>query len=496
MRHVRFGKQPSAFSFAGLVLSACAVLPACTVGPDYVRPAVSVPANYKEAAADGTAWKLAQPGDHASRGKWWTAYNDPLLNALQDVLTSSNQDLVIAETRYAQARALVANARSGYVPTVTAGASVNRFRTSANGFGTSASNIGPANAFVLPLDVSWELDVWGRVRRSVESSEASAQAFAADLETVRLSLQAELAINYFLLRGFDSERLLLERTLVSYRKAHELTVNRHEGGAASDTDVAHAETQLRTAEVQAVNLRVQRAQLEHAIAVLIGKAPSEFSMPQAGLEALPPVVPLAMPSELLERRPDIASAERQMASANAQIGVAKAAFYPTISIGASAGFASSNSSNWLDWPSRFWSIGPAAALTLFDGGRRSAVSDQVQAAYDGTVAAYRQTVLTAFQDVEDNLSELAILAEEAQVEELAVKAAKRSVAQTTNRYEAGAASYLEVVIAQTFALANERAAVDISRRRMMASVRLVKAMGGDWRVADLPAGDAKVAAKK
>jgi len=487
--------HPTAPTIAGLVAMAT-VLAACTVGPDYVKPAITVPANYKEAGADGTTWKVAQPGDHASRGKWWTIYNDPLLNALQDVLTTSNQDLVIAESRYAQARALVANTRSSYMPTVTAGASVNRFRTSANGFATSASSVGPANAFVLPLDVSWELDVWGRVRRSVESSEASAQAFAADLQTIRLSLQAELAINYFLLRGLDSERQLLENTLVAYGKAYELTVNRHEGGAASDSDVAQAETQLRTAQVQAVNLRVQRAQLEHAIAVLIGKAPSEFSMPRAGLEGAPPVVPLTMPSELLERRPDIASAERQMASANAQIGVAKAAFYPTISIGASAGFASSSASNWLEWPSRFWSIGPAAAMTLFDGGRRSAVSDQAQAAYDGTVAAYRQTVLTAFQDVEDNLSELAILAEAAQVEELAVKAARRSVAQTTNRYEAGAASYLEVVIAQTFALANERSAVDISRRRMMASVRLVKATGGDWSVADLPPGDAKVAEKK
>jgi len=333
---VQFGNRPFAVSLAGLVLSACAALPGCTVGPDYVKPAVSVPANYKEAAADGTSWKVAQPGDRANRGKWWTVYNDPLLNALQDVLTSSNQDLRLAESRYRQARALVAGARSSYLPTVTAGATVSRFRNSGNAFATPSSNIGPANNFALPLDVSWELDVWGRVRRAVESSEASAQAFAADLETVRLSLQAELAVNYFLLRGIDSERQLLDVTLVAYRKAHELTVNRHEGGAASDADVAQAETQLRTAEAQAVDLRVQRAQLEHAIAVLIGKAPSEFSMPQAGLDVLPPQVPLAMPSELLERRPDIASAERQMASANAQIGVAKAAFYPTISIGATA----------------------------------------------------------------------------------------------------------------------------------------------------------------
>ena len=462
---------------------------ACTMGPDYVKPGVSVPAGYKEASADGTSWKVAQPGDRASRGKWWAVYNDPLLNALQDVLTSSNQDLRVAESRYVQARALVEGARGSYLPTVTAGASVSRFRKSRNAYNNTASNIGPANEFALPLDVSWELDVWGRVRRAVESSEASAQAFAADLETVRLSLQAELAVNYFLLRGIDTERQLLERTLVAYRKAHELTMNRHEGGIASDADVAQTETQLRTAEAQTVNLRVQRAQLEHAIAVLIGKAPAEFSLPQIGLDSLPPQVPLAMPSALLERRPDIASAERQMASANAQIGVAKAAFYPTIAIGATAGLQSQKASNWLDWPSRFWSVGPSAALTLFDGNRRRAVSDQARAAYDGTVAAYRQTVLNAFQEVEDNLAELGILAEEAQIQDAAVNASRRSVAQITNRYEAGAASYLEVVVAQTFALTNERSAVDISRRRMMASVRLVKAMGGDWSVADLPTGD-------
>src|SRR5579859_6344157 len=409
MRRTPFSKLPTAALLAGIVVAA---LPGCTVGPDYVKPAVSVPANYKEAAAYGTSWKVAQPGDRASRGKWWTVYEDPLLNALQDVVTSSNQDLLVAESRYRQARALVVATRSSYFPTVAAGASVSRFRNSANAFGVPASIIGPANSFQLPLDVSWELDVWGRVRRAVESSEASAQAFAADLETVRLSLQAELAVDYFLLRGIDSERQLLDRTLVAYRKAYELTINRHEGGAASDADVAQAETQLRTAEALAINLRVQRAQLEHAIAVLIGKTPAEFSLPQVGLDVLPPAVPLAMPSALLERRPDIASAERQMASANAQIGVAQAAFYPAISIGASAGFQSSKASNWFDWPSRFWSVGPSAALVLFDADRRRAVSDQAQAAYEGTVAAYRQTVLSAFQDVEDNLAKLSIVTDE------------------------------------------------------------------------------------
>jgi NodT family efflux transporter outer membrane factor (OMF) lipoprotein len=354
---------------------------------------------------------------------------------------------------------------------------------------------GRPTAFQLPLDVSWELDVWGRVRRSVESSEASAQAFAADLETVRLSLQAELAINYFLLRGIDSERQLLDNTLVAYSKALELTVNRHEGGASSDVDVAQAETQLKTAQAQAVNLRIQRAQLEHAIAVLIGKAPAEFSMPQAGLDALPPVVPLVMPSELLERRPDIASAERQMASANAQIGVAKAAFYPTISIGASAGFASSKASNWLDWPSRFWSIGPAAALTLFDGGRRSAVSDQAQAAYDGTVAAYRQTVLTAFR-----MWRITCRNSQSSPKK------RRSRTGGEGSEAVGRADH-EPLRSRCGELPGGRHRADLCARQRTRRCRhftpahdsqrqVGQGMGGDWNVADLPAGDAGVADAK
>jgi NodT family efflux transporter outer membrane factor (OMF) lipoprotein len=481
---------------AAAAIALCLLLGACTVGPDYVKPEMAVPAGYKETAADGSTWKVAQPGDRTSRGKWWAVYNDPLLNALQDVATSSNQDLVVAESQYRQARALVRGARGDYLPTVTAGASATRFRESRNAFNNTSSNIGPANEFSLPLDVTWELDIWGRVRRAVESSEASAQAYAADLESARLSIQAELATNYFLLRGIDSERQLLERTLVAYRKAYELTRNRHEGGIASDADVAAAETQLKTAEAESVNLGIQRAQLEHAIAALLGKAPVEFSIPPVGLESVPPSVPLVLPSELLERRPDIAAAERRVAAANAQIGVAQAAFYPSLTLGATGGFQSQKASNWLDWPSRFWSVGPSAALTLFDGERRSAVTEQARAAHDGTVAAYRQTVLTAFQDVEDNVAELTILAEEAKVREAAVKAAQRSVAQTLNRYEAGAVSYLEVVLAQTLTLVNERAAVDVARRRMIASVRLVKALGGDWTVADLADSRGPLAERK
>lgn len=476
-------------------VSLALLLAACKVGPDYVKPAIAPPAGYKETAADGGIWKVAEPGDHAARGKWWTVYNDPLLNALQDVATSSNEDLKVAEAQYRQARAFAQSARGAYYPTVTAGASASRFRDSSNAYNAPA-NVGPANEFSLPLDVSWEIDIWGRARRAVESSEASAQASAAQFASIQLSIQSELAINYFLLRGIDAEKQLLRRTLVAYGKALELTTNRHEGGIASDADVAQAETQFKTAQAQAVNLGVQRAQLEHAIAVLLGKAPAEFAIPEAALETTPPVIPVGVPSELLERRPDIATAERQVAAANAQIGVAKAAYYPTLSLGATAGFASANASDWFDWPSRFWSVGPAAALTLFDGYRRRALNEQAIAAYDGTVAAYRQTVLMAFQDVEDNLAELRILAEQAQIQDAAVKAARRSVMQTTNRYNGGASSYLEVVVAQTFALTNERLAVDVARRRMMASVRLVKAIGGGWTVADLPAGNARVSERK
>jgi NodT family efflux transporter outer membrane factor (OMF) lipoprotein len=490
MHRVHSSRSPYAAMIVG-----CVVLCACTVGPDYVKPKVDTPQTFKESSQANGVWKLATPADRENRGKWWTIFNDPILNDLEDQATRSNQNLAIAEAQFRQARAVAQFAHAGYLPTATVGASVSRFKKSSNVYANTPANTGPANDFALPLEVSWEADIWGRVRRAVESAQASAQASAAELENARLSIQAELAIDYFLLRGIDTERDLLGRTIVAYTKAHELTVNRHEGGAASDADVALAETQLRTAQAQAIDLRVQRVQLEHAIAVLAGKAASDFAIAQVEANPAPPIIPLSVPSALLERRADIASAERQVAAANAQIGVAKAAFYPTITLGASAGLESAKASNWLSLPSRFWSIGPDAALTLFDGDRRKAVTDQARAVYDETVASYRQTMLVAFQDVEDNLAALGILAEEAQVQGSAVKAAQRSLTLTTNRYTAGAASYLDVVVAQTFALSNERVAVDISRRRMSAAVRLVKALGGDWNVAQLPSGDAIVAGK-
>lgn len=473
-----------------LALLAGVSLAACTVGPDYVKPKTDTPQTFKESAQAAGVWKLAEPADREKRGKWWTIFNDAVLNDLEEQAGKSNQTLAIAEAQFRQARAAAQYAQAGYMPTATLGVSASRFKKSGNVYANSPANIGPASDYALPLQVSWEADIWGRVRRAVESAQASAQASAAELENVRLSIQAELAVDYFLLRGIDAERDLLNRTIIAYGKFHELTINRHEGGVASDADVALAETQLRTAQAQAVDLRVQRVQLEHAIALLVGKAASEFSLAMVESNPLPPVVPLSVPSELLERRPDIAFAERQVASANAQIGVATAAYYPTITLGARAGLESAKTSNWLSLPSRFWSIGPDASMLLFDGGARRALTDQAQAAYDATVASYRQTVLTAFQDVEDNLAALGILAEEAQIQDGAVKAAQRSLTLTTNRYTAGAASYLDVVVAQTFSLTNERAAVDISRRRMSAAVRLIKAVGGDWNVAQLPAPEA------
>lgn len=478
---------------AGRALIFCVpcVLCACTVGPDYVKPTVATPAAYKEAQPGSAVWKVATPSDALKRGKWWEIFGDTQLNALAEQVNVSNQDLKVAQANYQQARALAQQARAAYFPTVTVGANsvAARVRQSANVPARTNVTVGPFSEFIAPLDVSWEVDVWGRVRRQVESSQASAQASAADLENVRLSLQSELAADYFALRGLDAESRLLEQTLVAYQKALELTQNRYTGGVSSQTDVAQAETQLKTTRAQYIELGVQRAQLEHAIAVLIGKPASEFSIVVAPFYGTPPTVPLGLPSELLERRPDIASAQRQVASANAQIGVAQAAYYPTITLNAAFGFQASSVSDWFSWPSRFWALGAGASETVFDGGRRRAVSDQARAVYDGTLASYRSTVLGAFRDVEDNLAELRILAEESQAQEDAVKSSRRSLSLTTNRYTGGAATYLDVVVVQAIALSNERTSIQISSRRMQACVRLIKAIGGGWQNSDLPSGD-------
>lgn len=456
-------------------------LAACSVGPDYVRPAAVVPAGYKEMKG----WKVAQPKDETIKGAWWEMFNDPVLNSLEEQVVISNQNVAAAEAQYRQAQALVRVSRAGYFPTLTAGASVTRTRTS----DTVGRNTRSGNTFTdytLPIDFSWEIDIWGKIRRTVEASKASAQASAADLAAALLSAQAALAQDYFQLRTLDAEKRLFEETIDVYRKFLQLTRNRYASGVASKNDMLLAETQLKTAEAQAIDIGVQRAQLEDAMALLIGKPASDFTMPNAPLAAVPPPIPVGVPSELLERRPDIAAAERNVAAANAQIGVAKAAYFPTFTLSASGGFESSLLSQWLTWPSRFWSLGPAISEVLFEGGLRRAQTDQARAAYDATVANYRQTVLTGFQEVEDNLAALRILEEELKTQEAAVNAARQSVKVSTNQYKAGIASALDVIVVQAVDLNDERTAVDILGRRMTAAVLLVKALGGGWDSSDLP----------
>jgi NodT family efflux transporter outer membrane factor (OMF) lipoprotein len=457
----------------------------CAVGPNYNRPAAPVPPAYKEeVASEATAesWKQAEPRDHSLRGKWWEAFGDPELNALADQVASSNQSIAQAEAAFRGARAAARGARAELFPTVTASPSVTRSHaspdSSAAPAGTSAATI---TSYEVPIDLSYEADVWGRIRRNVEGSVASAQASAADLETVRLTMQAELAVDYFQIKGLDAQKQLLDQTVAAYEKALQLTINRHDQGVASGVDVAQAETQLYTTRAQATDLAVSRAQLEHAIAILVGKPPSGFTIPPSAVAYEPPPVPVGLPSELLERRPDIAASERRMAAANAQIGVAKAAFFPRLLLSASGGYQSTKLSNLFSLASRFWAIGPSLAATLFDGGQRRATREQAQASYDGAVAAYRQTVLSAFQEVEDNLAALRILAEEGAQQADAVAAAERSLALAMNRYQAGITTYLEVITAQGAALADERTAVDVLTRRMTASVNLIKALGGGWR---------------
>jgi NodT family efflux transporter outer membrane factor (OMF) lipoprotein len=475
-----------------ILLLSLGLLAGCAaVGPNYHKPAVETPGGFKEAPPEG--WKRAQPSDAALRGKWWELFGDPALSALEEQVSVSNQTLAQAAAQFRGARAAVALARAGLFPTVTAGAQASRShsgsgRSAANTSGsTASSSSGDATVYQVPIDFTWELDLWGRVRRDVESNVAAAQASAADVENVRLSLQAELAVDYFQLHGLDEQKQLLDSTVNEYQTAFKITSNRHDQGVASGADLAEAETQLETARAAAIDLGVARTQLEHAIAILTGKAPVDLTIPPAPIHFAPPVVPVALPSELLERRPDIAAAERRVASANAQIGVAQAAYYPTLSLNASGGFESSTLGKLFSLPSRFWSLGPQLLGTLFDGGRRRAVKEQAEANYDATVAAYRESVLDAFQAVEDNLAALRILTDEATQQVAATRAAERSLALTRNRYNAGIATYLEVITAQNAAYSNERNTVDLRIRQMTASVNLIKALGGGWTAGDLPA---------
>ena len=463
------------------VLICLVVTAACSVGPDYVRPTAPVSSTYKEIGE----WKPAEPRDDLARGPWWGRYDDAELSRLEEQVTAANQDLVAAEARFRQARALVANARADWWPVVTIGVSATRARQSAN-LGTSFASGRTTNEFAMPIEASWEVDVWGRIRRNVESSEASAQASAADLEATRLSLQATLASDYFQLRALDAQRRLFGETIAAFERSLALTQSRYAYGIASRVDVAQAETQLESTRAAAIDLALSRAQLEHAIAVLVGTPAGDFSVAAAPLEAAPPAIPVGLPSELLERRPDVATAERDAAAANAQIGVAKAAYFPTITLSASGGFQSTDVTNWLTWPSRVWSLGPSVTETVFDGGKRGALTAQARAAYDERVADYRKTVLAAFQNVEDELAALRLLDDEMRRQASAVTAARESVRLTVDRYKAGTASYLDVATTQAVALADERTAVDILGRRMVASVLLVEALGGGWSTEDLP----------
>ena len=460
---------------------------ACVVGPAYQRPSAPAPAAFKEArpAAAPDDWKTAHPGDEAARGNWWEVFGDPVLDALEGQVAVSNLTVAQAEAAFRGAQALARGARASYLPTIsTVPSAVRSSGVSTHSSGGAAPTV---TSYTFPVSLAWELDVFGRVRRTTEAGVAGAQASAADLAAVTLAMQAELAADYFVLRGLDSERRLLDSTVAAYQTALELTTNRYRQGVVSGVDVAQAETVLEATRVQATDLGVTRAQVEHAIAVLVGKAPAEFAVPDRSVPVAPPAVPPGVPSELLERRPDIAAAERRVAAANAQIGVAKAAYFPTLTLGGTGGYGSSTLTDFFSLPNRFWSLGPALAETLFDGGRRRATTEQALAGYDASVAAYRSSVLNAFQEIEDNLAALRILAEEAREQAAAVAAAERLLAMAKNRYVAGITTYLEVVTAQSAALANERAAVELSTRQMTASVNLIKALGGGWRASDLPA---------
>jgi len=455
----------------------------CAVGPKYHPPVVQAPPAYKEVGD----WKPAQPNDQNLGGEWWKIFNDPQLDELEAQVNVSNQNLKAAEAQFRQARAAVRYNRADYFPTVTAGLSGSRTRVSSRRPPPHGiSNGTTENDFILPVDVSYQADVWGRIRKNVESYREQAQASAADLAAVNLSMHADLAIDYFQARSLDAQEQLLNSTVKQYEQALELNQSRFDGGIASEVEVQQAKTQLQTTRAAAIDVGVLRAQFEHAVAILIGKPPAGFSLPPLPLNAPPPRIPVSVPSELLERRPDIAAAERRMASANAQIGVAMSAYYPVIGLGASGGFESASITTLLNGPSGWWSFGLSALGTIFDGGRRHALTDQARAAYDLQVATYRQNVLTAFQQVEDNLAAVRILENEAKVQDEAVVAAQRSLDLSITRYKGGVTSYLEVTTAQSAALADQVTAVNILGRRMANTVLLIQALGGGWDRSSLP----------
>ena len=470
-------------TWKAVLFVAVLLLGGCSVGPKYRTPAAEVPSAYKEAGN----WTTAEPNDQNLGGDWWTLFQDPQLDALEQQVNVSNQNLKAADAQYQEARAVLRYDRADYYPTITAGPSATRERVSGNRPPPTSIFDGITyNDLVVPFDFSYQVDVWGRVRHTVESAREQAQASAADLATVNLTMHADLAIDYFEARSLDAEEQLLNSTVKEYEQALVLNESRFQGGMSSEVEVQQAKTQLETTSAQAIDVGVLRAQYEHAVAILIGKPPAEFSLPPLPLTAPPPPIPVSVPSELLERRPDIAAAERRVAAANAQIGVAKAAYYPAINLGASGGFESSYITDLFIGPSALWSVGVSAVGTIFDVGRRRAFTDEAREAYDYQVATYRQSVLTGFQQVEDSLAALRILENEATVQDQAVAAAQSSLDLSNTRYQGGVTSYLEVTIAQSAALSDEVTAVNILGRRMASTVLLIQSLGGGWDRSSLP----------
>ncbi|WP_369959333.1 efflux transporter outer membrane subunit [Pseudomonas benzenivorans] len=464
------------------------LLAGCAIGPDYRRPELATPAQFKQIEG----WTLAAPGDALERGAWWTLYGDAELNALVERLNLSNHNLAAAAAQYRQARALVRGARATFYPSLSSSAGVTRAGqgggdstlSTADGFSVGGANTASISQnYDLSLNAAWELDVWGKLRRALESSQADFEASAADLAALRLSLQAELVQNYLQLRVLDEQRRLLEATVAAYARSLRLTENQYDAGIVPRSDVSQARTQLKSTEAQAIDLRWQRAQLEHAIAVLVGVPPSELGI--APRDALPllPQIPVALPSQLLERRPDVAAAERRVMAANAQIGVAEAAWYPDLRLSASGGYRGSSFADWVSLPNRFWSIGPDLALTLFDGGARRAELQRSEAAYEQTVAEYRQVVLDSFREVEDRLVQLRVQEQEAQVQQQALEAARESLRLLENQYRAGTVDFNSVVNVQATALNNERSSLTLLGSRLTASVQLIAALGGGWQAA-------------
>ena len=482
------GRQVFVWTFA---LGAGCLFSGCSFAPKYQRPAVETPAAFKELPPQSPGatnlWKLAQPGDAALRGKWWEMFNNTQLNELEAQVAVSNQNVAAAFANFLSARALVKEARAQLFPTLAANPGVTRSREALLGVQSGSSSAAETlTDYSLPLDASWQLDLWGRIRNTVNANAFAAQATAADLQNTRLTAQAELAVDFFQLRGQDALIQLFSDTIHAYRESLDLTKVRFQTGIDSDEDVAQAETQLETTEAQATNLGILRAQLEHAIALLIGKPAAALSLSMQPLTASPPPAPVGVPSELLERRPDIAAAERRVAEANAQIGVAKAAYYPNVTLSASGGFESSAISSLLNWSSRVWSVGAGLGETLFDAGLRKATVEQFKAAYDSTAATYRQTVLTAFQQVEDDLATLRILTRQVEQQESAVKSSERYLNLAMDRYKTGVDSYLNVITAQTTLLVNQQTLVNLRVQQMTASVQLVQAVGGGWDASQVP----------